>query len=537
MLTTTLFGLVGGLGLFLFGVNVMAEGLQKSAGDKMRRTLEVLTNIPLMGVIMGAVVTAVTHSSNAITVMVVGFVNAGLMTLKQAVSVILGANVGTTVTAQLVAFHLTEYALPAIGLGFALFFFSNHRLTKYVGQAILGFGILFLGMDIMTSALKPLQELPAFTDLMLSFGRYPLLGIFAGALFTAAVQSSGATIGLVIILAGQNLIGMQGALALVLGSNIGTTVAALLASIGTSITARRTAVAHLIFNVGGVLIFYPFLHFFLKFLTITSASAAREIANAHTLFNLVNTLLVLPFINSFVAFVTRIVPGDDEVIERGLKYIDRATILRIPPSLAISHATKEVVRMAQIAEAGYLDAYEGFMHSDLRKIDKVLQKEDIIDELEEEITLYLAKLSQRAMTESESRRVTSLLHAVNDIERVGDHTENLSYLAREKIEERLPFSDIALEELRAMFDLVAEIFHKAYMAVENGDRHLAREVLKNEDEIDSMERAYRNNHIQRLNEGVCYPTSGIVYLDIISNLERIGDHSNNIAHLVMGDWG
>ncbi|NLP17756.1 MAG: Na/Pi cotransporter family protein [Firmicutes bacterium] len=537
MLTTTLFGLVGGLGLFLFGVNVMAEGLQKSAGDKMRRTLEVLTNIPLMGVIMGAVVTAVTHSSTAITVMVVGFVNAGLMTLKQAVSVILGANVGTTVTAQLVAFHLTEYALPAIGLGFALFFFSNHRLTKYVGQAILGFGILFLGMDTMTSALRPLQELPIFTDLMLSFGRYPFLGILAGALFTAAVQSSGATIGLVIILAGQNLISMQGGLALVLGSNIGTTVAALLASIGTSITARRTAVAHLIFNIGGVVIFYPFLHLFLKLLAFTSTSPAREIANAHTLFNVVNALLVLPFINNFVAFITRIVPGDEDVLERGLKYIDRATILRIPPSLAISHATKEVVRMAEIAEAGYRDAYEGFMNNDLRKLDKVLQKEEVIDELEEEITLYLAKLSQRAMTELESRRVTSLLHAVNDIERVGDHTENLSYLARAKIEERLPFSDIALAELRAMFDLVANIFQKAYMAVENGDRNLAREVLKNEDEIDLMERTYRNNHIQRLNEGVCYPTSGIVYLDIISNLERIGDHSNNIAHLVMGDWG
>lgn len=245
MLAATLFGLVGGLGLFLFGVNIMAEGLQKAAGNKMRRVLEVLTNIPIIGVIMGAIVTAVVQSSSAVTVMVVGFVNAGLMTLKQAVSVILGANIGTTITAQLVAFQLTDYALPAVGIGFALFFFSKNRLAKYFGQALLGFGILFLGMDTMSAAMKPLREFSPFLEIMVSFGKYPILGIIAGALFTAVIQSSSATTSLIIILAGENLIDMQGAISLVFGSNIGTTVTALLASIGTSITARRTAIAHL----------------------------------------------------------------------------------------------------------------------------------------------------------------------------------------------------------------------------------------------------------------------------------------------------
>ncbi|HHW91349.1 MAG TPA: Na/Pi cotransporter family protein [Firmicutes bacterium] len=537
MLAATLFGLVGGLGLFLFGVNIMAEGLQKAAGNKMRRVLEVLTNIPIIGVIMGAIVTAVVQSSSAVTVMVVGFVNAGLMTLKQAVSVILGANIGTTITAQLVAFQLTDYALPAVGIGFALFFFSKHRLAKYFGQALLGFGILFLGMDTMSAAMKPLREFSPFLEIMVSFGKYPILGIIAGALFTAVIQSSSATTSLIIILAGENLIDMQGAISLVFGSNIGTTVTALLASIGTSITARRTAIAHLFFNVGGALVFLPFLGYFEGIVELTAVSLARQVANAHTIFNVANTLLLVPFIDAFVGLITRIVPGQDYAIERGLKYIDQAAILKTPPSIALSHATKEIIRMAKIAAESFQDAYKGFMDNDIHYIDLALQKEEVIDELEKEITLYLAKLSQRSMTESESRRVTALLHAVNDIERVGDHTENLSQLVRTKIEERLPFSNIALAELKTMFELVADIFHKAYTAVENSDQDLAREVLKHEDKIDLMERTYRNNHIQRLNEGVCYPFSGIVYLDIISNLERIGDHSNNIAHLVMGDWG
>ncbi len=536
MITTTLFGLVGGLGLFLFGIDIMAEGLQKSVGNKMRRVLEILTGIPIMGAIMGALVTAVIQSSSATTVMVVGFVNAGLMTLKQAVSVILGANIGTTVTAQLVAFQLTDYALPAIGIGVILFLFSKHRLTKYIGQALLGFGILFLGMDTMSSAMKPLREFPPFIDLMLSFGKYPILGIIAGALFTAIIQSSSATTSLVIVLSGQNLVDMQGAISLVLGSNIGTTVTALLASIGTSLTARRSAVAHLLFNVGGVLVFLPFIGYFEGIVQHTAASLPRQVANAHTIFNVTNTLLILPFINQFVSFISRIVPGEELVIERGLKFIDQEAILKTPPSIAITHATKEIIRMAKIAADSFQDAYKAFMENDPHYIDQVLQKEEVIDELEKEITLYLARLSQRSMTESESRRVTALLHAVNDIERIGDHTQNISQLTRSKIEERLPFSAVAIEELRTMFELVADIFNKAYTAVENSDQDLAREVLKNEDKIDLMERTYRNNHIQRLNEGVCYPTSGIIYLDIISNLERIGDHSNNIAHLVMGDW-
>ena len=537
MLTTTFFSLIGGLGLFLYGLNIMAEGLQKSAGDKMRRFLEVLTSIPIVAVVMGAIVTTVVQSSSATTVMVVGFVNAGLMTLKQAVSVIIGANLGTTVTAQLIAFDLGDYALPAIGIGFVLFHFVSRKLIRHIGQSLLGFGILFLGMGIMSSGLEPLREYPKFIDMLVTFGQYPVLGIIAGALFTAAVQSSSATTALIIVMTSQGLIDMNGAIVLVFGSNIGTTITALLAGVGASITARRAAVAHLVFNFGGVLIFLPLLSIFTELVQLTAVSLTREVANAHTIFNLVNTLLFLPFINLFVNLVTRLVPGEEEVVERGLKYIDQRTIMRTPPSIAISQATNEIVRMAKIAEASVQDSMKGFMQSNMHYLDMVVQKEEVIDELEKEITLYLSQLSQRAMTEAESQKITGLLHTVNDIERVGDHAENLAELVRMKIEDHLPFSSIAVAELQTMFNLVAFMFNKAYSAVENNDENMARETLSHEDEADMMERTYRNNHIQRLNEGLCFPAAGVIYLDIISNLERIGDHSTNIAHIVMGNWG
>ncbi|MGI6576385.1 MAG: Na/Pi cotransporter family protein [bacterium] len=536
MVSATLFGIIGGLGLFLFGLNIMAEGLQKAAGEKMRRFLEILTSIPIVAVLMGALVTAVVQSSSATTVMVVGFVNAGLMNLKQAVGVIMGANIGTTITAQLVAFHLTDYALPAIGMGFALYYFTARKILKYIGQALLGFGILFLGMGTMSVALNPLREYPPFLEIMIAFGQHPILGILVGALFTALIQSSSATTSLVIVLAGQNMIDISGAIALVFGSNIGTTVTALIASIGTSLTARRTAVAHLFFNVGGVIIFLPFFGYFIDIMQLSTLSLPRMIANAHTAFNVINTILLLPFINSFVSFVTRVVPGEEKGIERGLKYIEQKAILRIPPAIAISQATKEIVRMAKIAEDSIHDVMQGFLQHDLHHLDLVLQKEEVIDELEREITFYLVKLSQRSMTEAESQRVTGLLHALNDIERIGDHAENISNLVRTTVTERLPVSTIASAELQTMFNLVADMFQTAYLAVEKSDQELARKVLAHEDEIDLMERTYRNNHIRRLNEGICFPASGVVYLDIISNLERIGDHATNIAHIVMGDW-
>lgn len=536
MVTTILFGLAGGLGLFLFGIHIMAEGLQKLAGNKMRRVLEILTGIPIIGVAVGAIVTALVQSSSATTVMVVGFVNAGLMTLKQAISVIMGANIGTTITAQLIAFRLTDYALPAIGIGFALQFFGGRRLTKYLGQGLLGFGLIFLGMGTMASIVKPLSESPYFINILISFGEYPLLGILAAAVFTGIIQSSAATAGLTIVMMQQNLISLTGAIAIIFGSNIGTTVTALLACIGTSLGARRTAVAHLLFNVIGVIIFTPFLRYFANLVQITSINPARQVANAHTIFNVVNTMVFIPFISTYAAVVTKIMPGEQPVFERGLKYIDQKTIMLTPPSIALSQTTNEILRMAQIAEESYKAVFDSFMSSDTHSLDIVLQKEDVIDELEKEITFYLAKLAQRSLTESESRRVTSFLHSINDIERIGDHIENISYLVRSKIEERLPFSNVAVEELRIMFDLVLDNFHKAYTALEQSDQDLAREVLKHENEIDLMERTYRNNHIQRLNEGICYPASGIVYLDIISNLERIGDHSSNIANIVMGDW-
>jgi len=526
------FGLVGGLGLSLFGMQIMGEGLQKAAGEKMRRILEALTNSPAKGVAIGTIVTAVIQSSSATTVMVVGFVNAGLMTLRQAVGVIMGANIGTTVTAQLVAFHLVEYALPAIGIGFALSFLGRTRQQKYVGQVLLGFGILFLGMGLMGDAMKPLRTYRPFVDMLASFGRYPVLGILAGMVFTAIIQSSSATTGLVVTLCSRGLMTIYEAVPLILGANIGTCVTALIASVGTNLGARRAAMAHLLFNVGGVVLFLPFLNVLTSVAMASSASAARQAANVHTLFNVTNTFIVLPFVDRFVQLVMRLVPGEQAVVERGPKYLDQR--LLSTPSVAIAQARKEAVRMARFAQENLENAIKGFFSNKPVNLSHLHDIEDCIDEIEEAINVYLARLSQRSLSEAQSRTVALLLQVANDIERVGDHAETIAELGEYRIEQRLPFSERAMEELTTMYGLVRDTFAQAVQALESGDEELAARVAKMDDVVDQMEKDLRVNHIKRLNEGKCYPASGVVFLDLISNLERIGDHAVNIADAVLG---
>lgn len=553
-----IFGIIGGLGLFLFGMQTMAEGLQKAAGKRMRQILEKLTNNPVMGVLMGALVTAIIQSSSATTVMVVGFVNAGLMTLRQAVGVILGANIGTTITAQLIAFNLKEYALPAIGIGFALTFLSKKKSVKYLGQILLGFGLLFYGMEIMSSAMKPLRSYPAFIELLASFGHHPLLGVLAAAAFTAIVQSSSATTVIIIALVGQGIIDMKAAISLVFGINIGTTVTALLASIGTSLTARRAALAHMLFNIGGVILFLPFINPFMDFVVASTRMMAefgetisqyplfhwvgpievnlkREVANAHTFFNIINTVLVLPFISYFIRLIVRILPGEDESQERGLKFIDPQAVYVTPVAIALRQATKEIVRMGILARENVKCAMDGFFNNDRDVLEKVLKTEEVIDNLEREIVSYLATLSQKSMTDAQSERMASLLHAVNDIERIGDHAEAIAVQADSKVAEKLPFSDTALEELHYINDLVDKALDKTVVALETGNVQLAREIIEIENEIDVKEKFMRDNHIRRLNEQTCYPGSAVVFLDLLSNLERIGDHAHNIAQIVIED--
>jgi len=527
------FGLLGGLGMFLYGMRLMGDGLQKAAGDRMRRLLEVLTNRPVFGVLVGAVVTSIIQSSSATTVMVVGFVNAGLMTLRQAVGVIMGANIGTTMTAQLIAFRLTNYCLPAIALGVGVIFFGRRKVYKHVGEIILGFGLLFLGMNTMSEAMVPLRDAPWFTNLMLTFGRQPLAGVAVGLAMTGIVQSSSATIGILQALAAQGLIDIHIALPILLGDNIGTCVTALLASIGTSTTARRAAAVHVTFNVIGTALYLCILPLVVPAVVYTSPSTVRQIANAHTMFNVTNTLVQLPFVRVLVTIATLVVPGRVEVIERGAKYLERRFL--DSPAIALAQARRELGRMGQIAAQTLEDAISGFFKNDDRALRSAHEREQSVNELEREVTHYLVALAQRDLTPEQSVDLTMFLNAVKDIERVGDHGENITELAEYKVDHQLPFSAQALEDLDFMCRRVVDTFKQALAALATGDTAVAAEIMKSEDVIDGMEKDLRRAHIRRLNEGKCYPGSGIVFLDIISNLERVGDHATNIARGILGE--
>ncbi|WP_091351187.1 Na/Pi cotransporter family protein [Anaerobranca gottschalkii] len=536
-----LFGAFGGLGLFIFGMQLMAEGLQKAAGDKLRRILEILTTNRFMAVITGIIVTVLVQSSSTTTVMIVGFVNAGLMTLTQAVGTIFGANIGTTITAQLVSFKgFTELALPAIAVGVVLSFFTKKRFYKYLGQAILGFGVLFLGMNTMSASLRVLRTAPGFMAFIANFGQIPILGVIAGALFTMAVQSSSAATGVVVAMTLEGVLTLDSALALILGSNIGTCVTAMLASIGTNLTARRAAVSHVVFNVIGVVIFFIILKPFTDLVVLITPTmkteaelVARQVANAHTLFNITNTVIFFPFINQFVNLIKKLVPGEELIIERGVKFIDRRMLKT--PSIALGAAEKEVVRMAEISNKMITDAINILFENrvDIRK--DVAQREEVIDELEKEIATYLAELSNKGLTGKDSERLTMLLHAVNDIERIGDHSENIADLCIAKIENEVPFSDKAREEIREMYEAVLKMTNKAITALKENNLELARQVVEEDDIVDELEKKLRNKHIERLNLGLCHPTAGVVFLDIISNFERIGDHAVNLAQVVLGE--
>jgi phosphate:Na+ symporter len=475
--------------------------------------MEFLTNKPVMGVATGALITSIIQSSSATSVITIGLVNAGLLSLKQAVSVIAGANIGTTVTAQIVSFRLEKYALPAIGIGFVFNFLAKKRSYKYFGQILLGFGILFLGLYTMSYN--------------------PLLGIAVAAIFTAIIQSSSATTAIVIAMSIQGIMGIEAAIPLILGSNIGTCFTAGIASIGSSITGKRVALSHLFFNIGGVVLFLFFIDKFSYLVSLTSSSIPRQIANAHTLFNVINAAILLPFLSLFTKLVVKLLPGEEIVIKKGPIYLNKDMLNT--PSIALGQATKELVRMGEMVESMLNDVIMSFIQNDLNVLKNVYLKEEVVNTLEKEITKYLVLISQRSLSPKQSKRLTDLMNIVNDIERVGDHAENLAELAEEKINEKLPFSEKALGELKFMFSKVQFSLNKSISALKNRDIELAREVALKEDEIDEIEKELRGNHINRLNQGICYPESGVIFLDAISNLERVGDHANNISLMVIDE--
>ena len=528
-----IFGMVGGLGLFLYGMQLLSEGLQKSTGDKLPKILELLTNKPIIGVATGTLITSIIQSSSATSVITIGLVNAGLLSLKQAISVIVGANIGTTITAQIVSFRLEKYALPAIGIGFIFNFLSKRRSYKYFGQILLGFGILFLGLMIMSDAASPLRNYAPFLKFLEDISNNPLWGVITALIFTAIIQSSSATTALIIAMSTQGIIGIEAAIPLILGSNIGTCFTAVIASIGSSITGKRVALSHLFFNIGGVILFLFFLNKFTYLVSLTSSRIPRQIANSHTLFNVFNAIILLPFINLFVRFIVKILPGEEIVLKKGPIYLNKDIVNT--PSIALGQAIKELVRMGEIVESMLNDVIISFIQNDINILKNVYLKEGVVNTLEKEITKYLVLIAQQSLSIKQSIRLKDLMNIVNDIERVGDHTENLAELAEEKINENLPFSEKALDELKFMFSKVQSSFNISISALKNRNIDLAQEVALKEDEIDKIEKELRDSHINRLNQGICYPESGVIYLDVISNLERVGDHANNISLMVIDE--
>ncbi len=549
MTASMIFATLGGLGLFLYGMVQMSEGLKKTAGKKLKNILESMTQNRITACLVGAGVTALIQSSSAATVMVVGFVNAGLLTLKQAISVIIGTNIGTTATAWLVSIsglkvEITAFALPAIALGFGLQLFGRTRTLKNVGQITLGFGILFLGISFMKEAFSGLEKSPDTQELFKKAAGNPALAILAGMVVTMLIQSSSAAVGSVQLLAIAGAFGndWQAALALsipfILGSNIGTTITAQLAALRTNLNARRAAWAHTMFNVIGALICVWFIGWIAKLVNfvawweLSKASIAVSIAVAHTSIKIFEAVFFLPLTGVLERMVVRLVP------QKPGDVLARATALEqhllATPELAVNQARREITRMAQAAKRAVSSAIDGLVKSDRRKLDTARMTEEITDNLQYEITSYLAALSTKELSDEMSTELPVLLHTVNDLERIGDHGVNIVEIAERKIEGRIQFSDSALAEAMQLKAEVEQMSDHIITALGENDAEAAQSALANEDNLNRMQIDFRRSHVQRMTEGGCSADAGLIFIDLVDNAEKVGDHLANIAQSVIG---
>jgi phosphate:Na+ symporter len=523
-------GLFSGLAIFLYGMKVMSDALQRTAGDRMKKLLEVLTRNRVLAVLVGTAITAIIQSSSATTVMVVGLVNAGIMSLSQSVGVIMGANIGTTMTAQLIAFKFSSIIPYAIIAGTLLVLFGRKKSHRQLGELLLGFGLLFMGMNAMSDAMKPLKDIPQFKTFMLDLQHNPILGVFAGFILTAVIQSSSATIGILQALALQGLVPLGAALPILFGDNIGTCVTALLASIGANITAKRAAIMHLFFNLVGTIIFMILLNPITYLVQHTSLDQVRQIANAHTIFNITNTIIQLPFAGLLVALVTKLIPGEEDEDETKLKFLDKRILET--PTIAVVQIINEILRMGDIARENVNMSVDAIINNDEKLIGEVYAKERVLNELEKRITEYLLEVSNSPISAEQSNRVLSLFNTVHDVERIGDHAENLVELAQFKIDNKIKFSDMAIEELREIYETVDNCLEKAFIALKTDDEKFVKEADIHERKVDMLRDKFRDSHIKRLNNRECQINAGVIFLDILTNLERIGDHGVNIAEIV-----
>lgn len=525
-----LLGLFSGLALFLFGMEFMGDGLENAAGSRLKSFFDKAITNPLKGALVGTIVTAIIQSSSATTVMVVGFVNAGLMSLYQAVGVIMGANIGTTITGQLITFKIDDYIPLFIIIGAALILFMKQEKRKEIGKIIFGFGLLFMGLSQMKDAMSPIAQTTFFQDLILALEGNMFLGILVGAIMTAVVQSSSASTAILLSLAATGAISLQVAIPILFGNNIGTCVTALLSSLNANKVAKKAAFIHLSFNLIGTLIFLPLINILSQVVMYMGGDIDKQIANAHTIFNIVNAIILLPFAGVFVK-LANLALKDKEGEKPTINRLDRRFLET--PAIAFEQAFQESLTMYDLAKENLTLSTNALIDGKVTNLKKIFENESEINRLERELSTFLVSISSHDITEVDTNRIASMIKIISDIERIGDHSKNIAELAEEVSTSKLTFTSDALEELRLMYNYTIESINSSYASYKNNNRQKANDTMIFEENIDRLEELLRDKHIQRLSQNKCNAHSGAVFLDAISNFERIGDHSINIAEYVL----
>lgn len=550
--------LIGGLGLFIYGMHMMSEGLRIVAGNRMKRLLEVLTNNTFKAILVGIVVTMIVQSSSTTTVMVVGFVNASLMSLFQAAGVILGANIGTTITAQLIAFNISAIAPVFIGIGTIMYLFAGRKKTRDVGSIVLGFGILFFGISTMSGSMSSLKDSETFIYLLSTYGKNPFFGLLIGTAITAVMQSSSATVGLLQALALSGVFAsvsgvdsteaIRICIPIMIGTNIGTCVTAILSSIGTSATAKKAALFHLFVNIFGavwVMILllgidavtannpiYEFIVSISGSITEngeTMPNIARQIAMGHTLFNVANMLVMLPIMKPAVNLLDKLIKSEEEE-EDGLQLDPR---FLNNPAIALGQVSKEVQKVGTMARKNFTQSCKMVFNADEKVIKKVHDREIRIDSFETGIMDYVVQLSNLNMSTRENERIAFYLKGIHDLERIGDHAENIVEIAEMKANDNIQLSEEAADDINQLVRLTTDILDNTIVVFSTEEEALCLKIMDQEEQVDRLTEEFQNNHIERLNKGICNPVAGVIFFDILSNIERISDHASNIARGIL----
>ena len=532
------FHFLGGLGLFLYSIKTMGDGLQQAAGDRLRYYIDKYTSNPFLGVLVGIVVTALIQSSTGVTVITVGLVSASLLTLRQAIGIIMGANIGTTVTSFIIGFKLGEYALPLIFLGTMFLFFTKNRTVNNIGRILFGVGGIFYALNLISAGMSPLKDLPQFKEYMVTLGQNPILGVVAGAVITVLIQASSATIGILQGLYAGGFLDLKGSLPVLFGDNIGTTLTVIIAAAGANVSAKRVAATHVTFNVLGtilcLILLGPFTSMIEYFQALLHLSPEMTIAFSHGAFNVSNTIVQFPFIGALAYFVTKLIPGEDEVVKYEPLYLDEQLIQQAP-SIALGNAKKELLHLGNYAVKAFDLSYDYIINSNEKVAEKGHKTEEAINTIDEKLTRYLITLSSEALSQKESEVLTNILDSSRDLERIGDHAEALinlnDYLQRKNVQ----FSNSALEELEDIYRQTSEFVKDALESVENNDLEMAESLIERHEAINKMERVLRKTHIKRLNNGECSTQAGVNFIDIISHYTRVSDHAMNLAEKVLAE--